>query len=129
MLLSQITKLNYGPDGSCSECGHPTWLDLGETVTQCCTCYLEAKYGTAVNTLADAIPAVRRAIKGGYDTKIYGGSDSVFRVSAIADKQYGTEFGRVITLPTSTMTNDDTDNHLEDFIMDLFEEAANGAKA
>ena len=117
-------KTNYEPDGACNECGHPTWLDIGDTKTQCGLCFLEAKYGTPVNTLADAIPAVRRAIKGGYDTKIYGGSDGVFRVSTFASERRYTEFGRVIPLPTSEMTNDDTDDILEKFITDLFKEAA-----
>ena len=126
MTLEQPTpKANYEPDGSCNECGCPTWLDLGNTKTQCGPCYLEAKYGTTVNTLHDAIPAVRRAIKGRYDTRMYGGSDGVFLVATIADKKYGLrKFGRIINLPTSTMTNDDTDDHLEEFITDLFAEAA-----
>ena len=125
MALDQpAPKPNYDPDGTCKECGRPTWLDSGDTDTQCGLCFLEAKYGTRVNTLADAIPAVRRAIKGGYNTKIYSGSDGVFRVSTFASERSYTEFGRVIPLPTSKMSNNDTDGILEKFITDLFEEAA-----
>ena len=123
-LKNPAPKTNYEPDGSCNECDHPTWLDIGDTETQCGLCSLKAKYGTQVNTLADAIPAVRRAIKGGYDTKIYCGSDGVFRVSTSISERLYAEFGRVIPLPTSEMTNDDTDDVLKKFITGLFEKAA-----
>ena len=123
-LKTPAPKTNYEPDGSCNECGHPTWLDIGDTETQCGLCFLEAKYGTQVNMLTDAIPAIRRAINGGYDTKIYCGSNDVFRVSTLASEQRYAEFGMVIPLPTSKMTNDDTDDTLKKFITDLFEKAA-----
>ena len=127
-LKTPAPKTNYEPDGSCSECGSPTWLDIGDTKTQCGLCYLKAKYGTQVNTLADAIPAIRSAIKGGYDTEIYCGSNDVFHVSTSASEQHYAEFGRVVPLPTSEMSNDDSDDTLKKFITGLFEKAAKPKK-